>query len=166
MALLFRTEHEIHGSSVKGFPQVAQAGSPMGRRLLAIIRYEKCCRIGGTLSLDDLAETEIGDWTMPNFSGGLFRRGIAGMADRSGRCADANHGGTAGGLIRKETASRLVAAPIWSSGRSTDRSSELQPTTEPDAPHDRQQDDDPPTKLVAAGVSAKRIQTHDGERRF
>ena len=39
----------------------------MGRRLLAIIVYEKCCRVGGTLSLDDLTETEIGDWTMPNF---------------------------------------------------------------------------------------------------
>jgi hypothetical protein len=39
----------------------------MGRRLLAIIVYEKCCRVGGTLSLDDLAETEIGDWTMRNF---------------------------------------------------------------------------------------------------
>jgi hypothetical protein len=34
---------------------------------LAIIVYEKCCRVGGTLSLDDLAETAIGDWTMPNF---------------------------------------------------------------------------------------------------
>jgi hypothetical protein len=39
----------------------------MGHRLLAIIVYEKACRIGGTLTLDDLAETEIGDWTMPNF---------------------------------------------------------------------------------------------------
>jgi hypothetical protein len=39
----------------------------MGRRLLAIIVYEKCCRVGGTLSLDDLAETEIGDWKMPQF---------------------------------------------------------------------------------------------------
>ena len=34
---------------------------------MAIIMYEKCCRVGGSLSLDDLAETEIGDWTMPNF---------------------------------------------------------------------------------------------------
>ena len=25
------------------------------------------CRIGGTLTLDDLAETEIGDWKMPDF---------------------------------------------------------------------------------------------------
>jgi hypothetical protein len=29
--------------------------------------YDRCCRIGGTLSLDDLAETEIGDWKMPQF---------------------------------------------------------------------------------------------------
>jgi hypothetical protein len=30
--------------------------------------YAKCCRIGGTLTLDDLAETsEIGDWKMPDF---------------------------------------------------------------------------------------------------
>jgi hypothetical protein len=40
----------------------------IGRRLLEIIVYDKCCRIGGTLSLDDLAETsEIGDWKMPDF---------------------------------------------------------------------------------------------------
>ena len=47
--------------------QSKQTPDTMGRRLLAIIVYEKCCRVGGTLSLDDLAETEIGDWTMPNF---------------------------------------------------------------------------------------------------
>jgi hypothetical protein len=30
--------------------------------------YDKRCRIGGTLTLDDLAETaEIGDWKMPDF---------------------------------------------------------------------------------------------------
>jgi hypothetical protein len=35
---------------------------------LAIVVYDKCCRIGATLSLDDLAETsEIGDWKMPDF---------------------------------------------------------------------------------------------------
>jgi hypothetical protein len=40
----------------------------MGRRLLEIVVYDKCCRIGGTLTLNDLAETsEIGDWKMPNF---------------------------------------------------------------------------------------------------
>jgi hypothetical protein len=39
----------------------------MGRRLLEIVVYEKCCRIGATLSLDDLAETEVGDWKMPAF---------------------------------------------------------------------------------------------------
>jgi hypothetical protein len=39
----------------------------LGRRLLAIVVYDRRCRIGQTLSLDDLAETEIGDWTKPNF---------------------------------------------------------------------------------------------------
>jgi hypothetical protein len=29
--------------------------------------YGKGCRIGGTLTLDDLAETPIGDWKMPDF---------------------------------------------------------------------------------------------------
>jgi hypothetical protein len=39
----------------------------MGRRLLEIAVYGKACRIGGTLTLDDLSETEIGDWSMPDF---------------------------------------------------------------------------------------------------
>ena len=39
----------------------------IGRRLLEIVVYTKHCRIGGKLSLDDLAETEIGDWMMPQF---------------------------------------------------------------------------------------------------
>jgi hypothetical protein len=38
----------------------------MGRRLLEIVVYGKCCR-GGTLTLDDLAETVIGHWKMPDF---------------------------------------------------------------------------------------------------
>ena len=39
-----------------------------GRRLLEIVVYGKCCRVGGTLTLDDLAETsEVGDWKMPDF---------------------------------------------------------------------------------------------------
>jgi hypothetical protein len=44
-----------------------QTAKTMGRRLLEIVVYEKACRIGGTLSMDDLAETEIGDWKMPEF---------------------------------------------------------------------------------------------------
>jgi hypothetical protein len=45
-----------------------QAPETMGRRLLAIVVYDKRCRIGATLTLDDLAETsEIGDWKMPAF---------------------------------------------------------------------------------------------------
>jgi hypothetical protein len=39
----------------------------MGRRLLEIAVYEKGCRVGDTLTLDDLAETEIGDWKMQDF---------------------------------------------------------------------------------------------------
>jgi hypothetical protein len=38
-----------------------------GSRLLAVIVYERNCRIGGQVSLDDLEATEIGDWTMPDF---------------------------------------------------------------------------------------------------
>lgn len=35
---------------------------------MEIVVYDKRCRIGGTLTLDDLAETsEIGDWKMPDF---------------------------------------------------------------------------------------------------
>jgi hypothetical protein len=34
---------------------------------LRIVVYDKRCRIAGTLTLDDLAETEIGDWKMPDF---------------------------------------------------------------------------------------------------
>ena len=44
-----------------------QTPETLGRRLLEIVVYDRCCRIGGTQSLDDLSETEIGDWTMPNF---------------------------------------------------------------------------------------------------
>jgi hypothetical protein len=44
-----------------------QMAATIGRRLLEIVVYEKCCRIGGKLSLDDLTETEIGDWKMPDF---------------------------------------------------------------------------------------------------
>jgi hypothetical protein len=45
-----------------------QTPGAMGRRLLEIVVYDKRCRIGGKLTLDDLAETsEVGDWTMPDF---------------------------------------------------------------------------------------------------
>jgi hypothetical protein len=40
----------------------------IGRRLLEIVVYGKGCRIGGTLTLGDLVESEIGDWKMPDFS--------------------------------------------------------------------------------------------------
>jgi hypothetical protein len=45
-----------------------QAAPIVGRRLLEIVVYDKRCRIGGTVTLDDLAETsEVGDWKMPDF---------------------------------------------------------------------------------------------------
>jgi hypothetical protein len=49
--------------------QAGEQAAPetMGRRLMEIVVYDKCCRIGATLTLDDLAETEIGDWKMPAF---------------------------------------------------------------------------------------------------
>jgi hypothetical protein len=40
----------------------------LGRRLLDILVYSKRCRIGGRLTLDDLAATsEVGDWKMSDF---------------------------------------------------------------------------------------------------
>ena len=44
-----------------------QTPETTGRLLLQIVVYDKRCRVGGTLTLDDLAETEIGDWKMPDF---------------------------------------------------------------------------------------------------
>jgi hypothetical protein len=45
-----------------------QTAEAIGRRLLGVVVYAKCCRIGGKLSLDVLAETsEVGEWKMPDF---------------------------------------------------------------------------------------------------
>lgn len=44
-----------------------QSPDALGRRLLDILVYEKGCRTGGTVTLDDLTETEIGDWKMPQY---------------------------------------------------------------------------------------------------
>jgi hypothetical protein len=39
-----------------------------GRRLLEIAVYDKRCRVGVKLTLDDLAATsEVGDWKMPDY---------------------------------------------------------------------------------------------------
>jgi hypothetical protein len=47
---------------------VRQTPELIARRLLEMVVYDKGCRIGGTLSLYDLAGTsEIGDWKMPQF---------------------------------------------------------------------------------------------------
>jgi hypothetical protein len=48
-------------------PVVRQTPEPIARRLLEIAVYDKSCRVGGSLTLDDLAETEVGDWKMPDF---------------------------------------------------------------------------------------------------
>ena len=70
----FRKRHEgTHRSADYRTPSdraetsQADGGRWLGRRLLAIVAYDKRCRIGGTLTLDDLAETEVGDWKMPDF---------------------------------------------------------------------------------------------------
>jgi hypothetical protein len=47
--------------------RIKRTPQAMGRRLLEIVVYGKGCQIGGTLTLDDLAETPIGDWKMPDF---------------------------------------------------------------------------------------------------
>jgi hypothetical protein len=44
-----------------------QTAKELGRRLLDVIVYEKGYRIGGTLCPDDLDETDIGDWKMPDY---------------------------------------------------------------------------------------------------
>ena len=45
-----------------------QTAEAIGRKLLHVVVYSKSCRVGGRLTLDDLAETsEIGDWKMPDF---------------------------------------------------------------------------------------------------
>jgi hypothetical protein len=43
----------------------------IGRKLLDIVVYTKRCRIGQSLTLDDLvATTDIGDWKMPDYRAG------------------------------------------------------------------------------------------------
>jgi hypothetical protein len=57
-------------SDVLVAPQRVQVSRPLRRSatgLLEIVVYDKCCRIGGSLRLDDLADSEIGDWTMPAY---------------------------------------------------------------------------------------------------
>lgn len=45
-----------------------QTAEVIGRRLLEIIVYDKSCRIGAKLSLDELADSsEVGDWKMPDY---------------------------------------------------------------------------------------------------
>lgn len=50
----------------RNFPEKPPA-EELGRRLLAVIVYEKRCRTGTRISLDDLEATGVGDWKMPDF---------------------------------------------------------------------------------------------------
>ena len=47
--------------------QSKQTAEAIARRLMEIVVYDQGCRIGARLSLNDLAETDVGDWTMPDF---------------------------------------------------------------------------------------------------
>jgi hypothetical protein len=45
-----------------------QTPEALARRLVRIAVYDKRCRIGGTLTVGELADTsEVGDWKMPDF---------------------------------------------------------------------------------------------------
>ena len=59
------------GAGAAGHPRSErtgkQAADALGRRLLAVIVYDQHRRMGDKLTLDDLDETEIGDWKMPDF---------------------------------------------------------------------------------------------------
>jgi hypothetical protein len=75
-----------------------QAPETTGRRLLEIAVYDKQCRIGGTLTLDDLAETsEVGDWKMPDFRAACSYAASQGWLIAKDD-ADAHHGGAGGGI--------------------------------------------------------------------
>jgi hypothetical protein len=55
-----------------------QSAEAIGRRLLEIVVYDKSCRIGGKLTVDDLAETPIGDWKMSDFKAACAYAGSQG----------------------------------------------------------------------------------------
>ena len=62
-----QVDHENSGQSYQ--TASLRSGRLIARRLLEIIVYDRRCRIGGTLTLDELAETsEVGDWKMPDFT--------------------------------------------------------------------------------------------------
>ena len=70
--------HRIDGDHIAqriiGRPRIArkrpakQSAEAMGQRLLAIVVYDRCCWTGATLTLGDLAETEVGDRKMPDYT--------------------------------------------------------------------------------------------------
>ena len=67
-----------------------QTPEQIARRLLKVVVYDKQCRIGGTLTLDDLAETsEVGDSKMPDFRMACSYA-ASGLADRPGQIGRAH----------------------------------------------------------------------------
>jgi hypothetical protein len=80
-------EHRTHRMRITQRPRIArksrgkQTAEAIGRRLLEIIVYDICCRIGGTLTLNEFAEAEIGDWKMPECKMACTY-GEPGLADR------------------------------------------------------------------------------------
>ncbi len=80
--------------------RIKRTPQAMGRRLLEIVVYAKGCRFGGTLSLDDLAETpEVGDWKMPDFK------------------AACSYAASQGWLIVQDNALTLTAAGLAASSK-------------------------------------------------
>jgi hypothetical protein len=68
-----RTEQRITERPRSARKRPKQTAEASARRLLEIVVYARCCRIGGTLTLDDLAETsEVGDWKMSQFKAACF----------------------------------------------------------------------------------------------
>ena len=66
----------IAESNAVGSPETSgqQSAEAIGRRLLEIVVYDKCCRVAFA-NLNDLAETsEVGDWKMPDFKAACSSR--------------------------------------------------------------------------------------------
>ena len=58
----------------------------LARRLLEILVYERCCRLGDSVQTDEVVETEIGDWKMPEFKGCCHYAASQGWLTIEGDC--------------------------------------------------------------------------------
>ena len=107
-----------------------QTPETIGRQLLRIVVYDKRCRIGGTLTLDDLAEdartfpsasrymVDFGQRPLPRsgcsasvvFQGLLLLRGVPRLAGRPGRCPYSHHGG---GSRRPDRSPLCASRACW-----------------------------------------------------